>query len=79
MCGSCKSPDLVLFYVVVYFCKRLHFLSKKIAEPDFINVTAYIKLLESKTIVNTNNGLRLEVISMFMLLWEIFYQKVSVF
>ena len=61
------------------FCKRLHFFPKKIAEPDFINVTAYIKLLESKTIVNTNNGLRLEVISMFMLLWEIFYQKVSVF
>jgi len=53
--------------------------SKKIAEPDFINVTAYIKLLESKTIVNINNVSRSEVISMFMLLWEIFHQKLSAF
>lgn len=61
------------------FVSAYIFFKKKIAEPDFINVTAYIKLLKSKTIVNTNNGLRSEVISMFMLLWEIFYQKVYIF
>jgi len=41
---------IVMFVV---YCKRLHSVRKKTAEPDFIYVTAYIKLVESKTIVNS--------------------------